>query len=293
MIVNDYVAGVTDLSAKGLKESGGTIMIMGAVTDTQYLKRSGSTIISGAPGGGGGLSDWTEGQSTTSPNNTVYTSSFTATGGVSNIDAVIIPKGTGALLTAIPDSSSTGGNKRGAYAVDLQLIRSAASQVASGIRSTIIGGSSNTASGNYSVVGGVSNSDSGNYSAIIGGGSNVNTGVYCAVVAGLSHTISNHYTFIGSGYQNTVSGKYGATIGGRFNTANNSSASVIASYNSTASGTYSNISGSINTTVSGNYGSAIGSRGSTASGTCSSTIASGSATSSGQYCLTIQAHISA
>lgn len=39
---------VTDLKSKGLKESGGTVLAMGAVVDGEFLKRSGSTIIGGA-----------------------------------------------------------------------------------------------------------------------------------------------------------------------------------------------------------------------------------------------------
>ena len=37
---------------RGLRESGGQLLTMGAVTDSQYLLRSGTTIISGSPGGG-------------------------------------------------------------------------------------------------------------------------------------------------------------------------------------------------------------------------------------------------
>jgi hypothetical protein len=39
--------------ARSIRESGGTVMTMGAVTNGQYLKRNGSTVDSGAGGGGG------------------------------------------------------------------------------------------------------------------------------------------------------------------------------------------------------------------------------------------------
>jgi hypothetical protein len=50
---------------------------------------------------------------------------------------------------------SRGGNARGANATDLQTVRGVATQVASGARSSILGGQNNTASGQDSVAGGV------------------------------------------------------------------------------------------------------------------------------------------
>lgn len=126
----------------------------------------------------GGVMSWsaiaptgfTAALNTSSPNNTVNASSLTASGGTTNQDAVIAPKGTGALIAAIPDSSSAGGNKRGSYAVDLQLYRSTATQVASGQYSALIGGNYNTAAGHYSAVsGGQYNESAADYSAIAGG----------------------------------------------------------------------------------------------------------------------------
>jgi hypothetical protein len=68
-------------------------------------------------------------------------------------------------------TASTTGNARGANSVDLQISRSAATQVASGSASVISGGTNNTVSGANSVIGGGSgNSISGGYSAIDGGG---------------------------------------------------------------------------------------------------------------------------
>lgn len=61
---------------------------------------------------------------------------------------------TGAIAANFPDSSTFGGNARGSLAVDLQMARSSASQVASGANSTIIGGSSNTATGQFAIAGG-------------------------------------------------------------------------------------------------------------------------------------------
>jgi len=60
-------------------------------------------------------------------------------------------------LSAIPDGTATGGNKRGTQAVDLQLVRSSAGQVASGNNATISGGLNNTASGARTAIPGGSN----------------------------------------------------------------------------------------------------------------------------------------
>jgi hypothetical protein len=68
---------------------------------------------------------------------------------------VLTPKGAGAfILGPKPDGTTTGGNARGTRAVDLQLERAAATQVASGAGSTVSGGRNNTASGANSTVSG-------------------------------------------------------------------------------------------------------------------------------------------
>jgi hypothetical protein len=117
-----------------------------------------------------GIEGWTPSLNTASPNDTVNASRMLASGGSTNQDAVIQPKGTGALLAQLPDGTSAGGNKRGQYAVDLQLQRGFATQVSSGDYSSLLGGKNNVASGNFSsVIGGNENTASGSASAIIGG----------------------------------------------------------------------------------------------------------------------------
>ena len=71
-----------------------------------------------------------------------------------DVDFVISPKGNGAIIAQQPDGTATGGNIRGIKALDLQMIRSSATQVASGNYSTISGGRNNTAGGMYSLVSG-------------------------------------------------------------------------------------------------------------------------------------------
>ena len=67
--------------------------------------------------------------------------------GQTNSALVLTPKGTGSLIAGPkPDGTSTGGNLRGTNAVDLQTVRVLATQVASGLRAFIGGGTGNTAS---------------------------------------------------------------------------------------------------------------------------------------------------
>ncbi len=64
-----------------------------------------------------------------------------------NSALVLTPKGTGALIFGPkPNAEASGGNARGTYAVDLQMTRNSASQVASGGSAVVIG-AYNTASG--------------------------------------------------------------------------------------------------------------------------------------------------
>lgn len=76
---------------------------------------------------------------TASPNNTVNHASIQATGGTTNVSVSIVPKGTGAFTLAVPDGTTAGGNARGESAIDLQTLRVAATQVASGTRSLAVG----------------------------------------------------------------------------------------------------------------------------------------------------------
>ena len=81
--------------------------------------------------------------------------------GTANINLVLTPNGTGAfILGPPPDGTVVGGNARGANAVDLQIVRSSAANVASGTGSFVVG-SSNTASNSNCFAGGANNKASG------------------------------------------------------------------------------------------------------------------------------------
>jgi hypothetical protein len=131
---------------------------------------------------------------TASPNNTVNHACLEATGGTTNVSVSIKPKGTGAFCLAVPDGTSTGGNARGANAVDLQTLRSTAAQVASGSGAIAIG-ISNTSSGTYTTAIGAACSSTGTYSIAIGYACSASSGI---AIGESTSVTSNGYFAIGT-----------------------------------------------------------------------------------------------
>ena len=136
-----------------------------------------------------------------------------ATGGT-NTPLVLSPLGTGALQAQKTDSTATGGNARGANAVDWQTIRANANQVAGSQTAAIGGGQNNSigAGGGAAVIaGGLSNTANSSYSSILGGYLNV---------------VASPFSTIGGGYNNGSSsqtGFFSVVGGGQFNTTNSAS----------------------------------------------------------------------
>lgn len=118
---------------------------------------------------------------TASPNNTVNHACLEATGGTTNVSVSIKPKGTGAFSLAAPDGTTTGGNVRGANAIDLQTVRSAAAEVASGQGSVVIG-DSNRATQTYGVAIGNNCSATGTSQSWAIGGSAIASGSHCLAI---------------------------------------------------------------------------------------------------------------
>lgn len=133
---------------------------------------------------------------TASPNNTVNHASIQATGGTTNVSVSLVPKGSGAFCLAIPDGAATGGNARGAGAVDLQMSRSAATQVASGLNSFQTG-SQNTTSGEGAFSCGYQNVSSGSMAFCQG---QLNSATGRTAVALNSGNISAADYSVGHGY---------------------------------------------------------------------------------------------
>jgi hypothetical protein len=142
---------------------------------------------------GGGLTGFTSSLVTTAPNDTINASVLAASGGTLIQDIVLAVKGTaddgfGAISLQVPDGTSTGGNKRGANAIDLQSFRATPGQVASGGFS-FAWGQLCTASGDNSFAGGLGNTASGNNSHAEGNGTRA-SGIG-------SHSEGNHTTASG------------------------------------------------------------------------------------------------
>lgn len=157
---------------------------------------------------------------TASPNNTVNHACLEATGGTTNVSVSIKPKGSGAFCLSPPDGTATGGNARGANAVDLQTVRVDAASVASGTNSFLGGGSRNAATNTAAAcVGGSSNTASGSGAFVGSGTLNTASGTYSVCVGGEFSTASGTYAFVGCGAQNLASGTGSWIAGGLFGLA--------------------------------------------------------------------------
>jgi hypothetical protein len=142
----------------------------------------------------------------------------------------VSPAGTGALQAQKTDSTATGGNARGANAVDWQTSRGGAGQVSSGSYSNILGGISNTSVSYAStVVGGTTNYGSGTASFLGGGGSNTTSGNYSVLVGGGANTTSGYYNFVGGGFTN--SGTSGSAVTTQSSTMNGTTAVTLSGSN--------------------------------------------------------------
>ena len=145
-------------------------------------------------GGGGGLTHFTEEINSSSPNATVTVASLTATDAATNVDLVLSPKGTGAIMARVPNGTSSGGDKRGAQAIDFSRGGSFSNRVASGYRSAILSGYNLQAAGNYSIaVGGVSHFVTGDFAVVLGGDGNTVAGAY-GVAWGKDNTASGDHS---------------------------------------------------------------------------------------------------
>jgi len=177
-----------------------------------YNKASGAAVVSS----GGGLTNWSESAGTYSSKD--WKRFYPVSG--TNVNVVFSPLGTGSIQAQVADGTSTGGNQRGDRAVDWQLQRASANQVASAANSTVGGGYGNRASQQFATV--------------AGGKTNLASGYWSAVPGGLSCTASGAAAAVGGGHGNTASGSRATIAGGSYNTANASYSSVLGGANSSA-----------------------------------------------------------
>ncbi|MBE0640254.1 MAG: DUF1566 domain-containing protein [Bacteroidales bacterium] len=212
-----------------------------------------------------------------------------------NVDLVLSPKGNGAIMAHQPDGTEAGGNNRGQYAVDFQMVRDDPSQVASGVGSAVFGfynkvsgaysyalGYRNTVSGQNSFAVGDNNTSNGKFSTAIGslntasnlfslsyGGSNSATGMGSFAFG--SHNQASGALSLAFGFQcistddisfslgenATASKKYAVAIGKSATASNQNSVAI--GNNPIASG-YSSLATGDYTTASGYIATAMGNR---------------------------------
>jgi hypothetical protein len=179
------------------------------------------------------LTNWTEAFAS----GTQATSSFTALNAATNVNAALVPKGTGAIVANVPNGAASGGNARGQYAVDLQ-----------GIRTVNI----DVASGDYSVIsGGVNNRNSGFTASCVGGNLN-NISGKSGVIGGQQNTLSDEFSVV-FGFLNSTSIKYGGVLSGQSNSSSSQEGALI------VGGSSNSVTGNYSVCVSGNSNTISGS----------------------------------
>lgn len=130
-----------------------------------------------------GVTGFTDATFTFAPNNVINAARLLVDVTTIAGDAVVEPKGQGSILGNLPDSTVTGGNKRGLESVDFQLSpRTAATQVASGQSSVLLGGERNTASGQRAFVVGGFNNEASQPNAFCIGTNNISDGVVSGAI---------------------------------------------------------------------------------------------------------------
>ena len=214
--------------------------------DGVSISVSGDTVVIESTGG---LSYWTESEYTYSGSTGTK---FIPSSGNTNQSIVLQPKGTGAIIAQEPDGTTTGGDNRGNYAVDLQLSRTSSNQVAGGNNSVICGGVENrVAVGSYNsvVVGGRTNTVNGVYSSIVGGYQNISGGDYAFAGGGRFNSSAGNYSSVVGGYQNSANQQYSVVSGGNLNATSGQYSSIIGGQSNTASGNYSSVLGGRNNTA--------------------------------------------
>ncbi len=201
----DSVFVTARLSGKGTSASPLDIARQGANTG-DVLKWNGTTWVPGSP--------VTDAWRLLGNSGTSSATNFVGT--TDNVELVFRANNTVRLrLNTNGSIQRTGdGNARGDNSVDLQTVRGAVSQVASGSNSFIGSGKNNTVSAdNSSIVGGSGNMVSAAYSSILVGDENSVTASHGAVVSGDENEVEDQYSVILGGHENKTNGTYNLMFG--------------------------------------------------------------------------------
>ena len=216
----------------------------------QVLTTDGSGNITWqTPSGGGSLANFTE-TAITGPD---AGSQFRPVG-AGNRGIALTPTGIGYLSTDLPDATADGGNSRGDQAIDWQMKRATATQIASGNWSVVGGGENNTAGGTYSIVsGGSGNSATAKHTTITGGENNIASSIYATVGGGRLDTASGQWSTIAGGTDHLASGNQATIGGGRYNKATSTSTTIAGGFENLATNTDATIGGGAYNVASGQY----------------------------------------
>jgi hypothetical protein len=200
----------------------------------------------------------------------------TASVNLTDYGLALIPNGTGSLMASAPDGTPTGGDARGQWAVDFQMYRGNAYEVASGNNSVIGGGGQNTASGNASVIaGGTGNFATAQWATVGGGFGNQVYSDYGTVVGGISNRVdpdsvrstvgggdsniaSGSVATIAGGYNNQTRGDYSTIGGGRNNSTFGMDATIAGGFYNDAQGDFSAVGGGRENDAWGYYSTVAG-----------------------------------
>lgn len=192
-----------------------------------------------------------------------------------------VPSPLQSSLVTITDTGAiradgSGGNSRGTDAVDLQVNRTNATEVASGAESFLGGGDGNTVSSARGVCcGGEANIVS-SIEGFVGGGegNQAITGDRAAVAGGQNNVASGTEAFIGGGQNNVASDSHCAVCGGDGNSATGQDAFVGGGETNGANGNFSSVCGGDTNIASGQLSHVGGGDGNTANAT-RSTVSGG------------------
>ena len=219
------VSGISSVAEDTTPQLGGNLDVNGNdIAGTGNVNLSGVITATSFSGDGSNLTGidslthFSEQQNSSSPNNTVPVNSLSGIGTDTHIDVALVPKGDGSFSLSVSDGTSTGGNKRGAYAVDLQLSRSNASDVAAQDYSFLGGGVQNEIGTNgmaCGIVAGDANEVVGSsyYSAVVGGYFNIITnGFNSIILSGSENRLDSDNSVVIGGYKGTTKGIHGIVV---------------------------------------------------------------------------------